>query len=44
LKTISEDGGLKSEFDGGNDMLPTAKLRTVIDRDLFTPARPHSGR
>jgi hypothetical protein len=36
LKTISEDGGFEiRNLMRGNDMLPTAKLRTVIDRDLF---------
>jgi len=36
LKTISEDGGFEiRNLMRGNDTLPTAKLRTVIDRDLF---------
>jgi hypothetical protein len=36
LKTISEDGDFEiRNLMRGNDMLPTAKLRTVIDRDLF---------
>jgi hypothetical protein len=36
LKTISEDGGFEiRNLMRGNDMLPVAKLRTVIDRDLF---------
>ncbi len=42
LKTISEDGGFEiKNLMRGNDALPTAKLRTVIDRDLFhrTPGR-----
>ena len=36
LKTISEDGGFEiRNLMRGNDTLPTAKLRAVIDRDLF---------
>lgn len=36
LKTISEDGGFEiRNLMRGNDALPTSKLRTVIDRDLF---------
>ena len=36
LKTISEDGGFEiRNLMRGGDMLPTAKLRAVIDRDLF---------
>jgi hypothetical protein len=36
LKTISEDGGFEiKNLMRGNDSLPTAKLRSVIDRDLF---------
>jgi hypothetical protein len=36
LKTISEDGGFEiRNLMRGSDMLPTAKLRTIIDRDLF---------
>jgi hypothetical protein len=36
LKTISEDGGFEiRNLMRGNDTLPTAKLRSVIDRDLF---------
>jgi hypothetical protein len=36
LKTISEDGGFEiRNLMRGSDMLPTAKLRAVIDRDLF---------
>ena len=36
LKTISEDGSFEiRNLMRGNDTLPTAKLRTVIDRDLF---------
>jgi hypothetical protein len=36
LKTISEDGNFEiRNLMRGNDMLPTAKLRTIIDRDLF---------
>jgi hypothetical protein len=46
LKTISEDGGFEiRNLMRGNDTLPTAKLRTVIDRDLFhrAPGRIPSG-
>ncbi len=46
LKTISEDGGFEiKNLMRGNDALPTPKLRTVIDRDLFhrTPGRISSG-
>jgi hypothetical protein len=40
LKTISEDGGFEiRNLMRGNDALPTQKLRTVIDRDLFHRAR-----
>ena len=36
LKTISEDGGFEiKNLMRGNDTLPTPKLRTIIDRDLF---------
>jgi len=36
LKTISEDGGFEiRNLMRGNDTLPTTKLRSVIDRDLF---------
>ncbi len=36
LKTISEDGGFEiRNLMRGNDTLPTAKLRSVIDRNLF---------
>jgi hypothetical protein len=36
LKTISEDGGFEiRNLMRGNDALPTPKLCTVIDRDLF---------
>jgi hypothetical protein len=36
LKTISDEGNFEiKNLMRGNDMLPTAKLRTVIDRDLF---------
>lgn len=36
LKTISEDGNFEiRNLMRGNDMLPTPKLRSVIDRDLF---------
>jgi hypothetical protein len=36
LKTISEDGGFEiRNLMRGNDTLPTSKLRSVIDRDLF---------
>jgi hypothetical protein len=46
LKTISEDGGFEiKNLMRGNDTLPTPKLRTVIDRDLFhrTPRRIEAG-
>ena len=46
LKTISEDGGFEIRYlMRGNDALPTAKLRTVIDRDLFhrAPGRIPAG-
>jgi hypothetical protein len=46
LKTISEDGGFEiRNLMRGNDELPTAKLRTVIDRDLFhrAPGRIPAG-
>ena len=46
LKTISEDGGFEiKNLMRGNDSLPTSKLRTVIDRDLFhrAPGRIPSG-
>ena len=46
LKTISEDGGFEiKNLMRGNDMLPTAKLRSVIDRDLFhrAPGRIPAG-
>jgi hypothetical protein len=46
LKTISEDGGFEiRNLMRGNDALPVAKLRTVIDRDLFhrAPGRIPSG-
>ena len=46
LKTISEDGGFEiRNLMRGNDTLPTAKLRAVIDRDLFhrTPGRIPAG-
>lgn len=46
LKTISEDGGFEiKNLMRGNDSLPTPKLRTVIDRDLFhrAPGRIPSG-
>jgi hypothetical protein len=46
LKTISEDGGFEiRNLMRGNDALPTAKLRTVIDRDLFhrSPGRIPAG-
>jgi hypothetical protein len=36
LKTISEDGGFEiRNLMRGSDTLPTPKLRSVIDRDLF---------
>jgi len=46
LKTISDDGGFEiKNLMRGNDTLPTAKLRTVIDRDLFhrAPGRIPAG-
>jgi hypothetical protein len=46
LKTISEDGGFEiKNLMRGNDSLPTPKLRSVIDRDLFhrAPGRIPSG-
>lgn len=46
LKTISEDGGFEiRNLMRGNDILPIAKLRAVIDRDLFhrAPGRIPSG-
>jgi hypothetical protein len=46
LKTISEDGGFEiRNLIRGNAMLPTAKLRAVIDRDLFhrAPGRIPAG-
>jgi hypothetical protein len=46
LKTISEDGGFEiRNLMRGNDALPTAKLRAVVDRDLFhrAPGRIASG-
>jgi hypothetical protein len=46
LKTISEDGGFEiRNLMRGNDTLPTAKLRCVIDRDLFhrAPGRIPAG-
>jgi hypothetical protein len=46
LKTISEDGGFEiRNLIRGNDTLPTAKLRAVIDRDLFhrAPGRIPAG-
>jgi hypothetical protein len=46
LKTISEDGGFEiRNLMRGNDMLPTAKLCAVIDRDLFhrAPGRIAAG-
>jgi hypothetical protein len=46
LKTISEDGGFEiRNLMRGNDTLPTAKLRTVINRDLFhrAPGRIPAG-
>jgi hypothetical protein len=46
LKTISEDGSFEiRNLMRGNDTLPTAKLRTVIDRDLFhrAPGRIPAG-
>jgi hypothetical protein len=46
LKTISEDGGFEiKNLLRGNDALPTPKLRTIIDRDLFhrAPGRIPAG-
>jgi hypothetical protein len=46
LKTISDDGGFEiRNLMRKNDTLPTAKLRTVIDRDLFhrAPGRIPAG-
>ena len=46
LKTISEDGGFEiRNLMRGNDTLPTPKLRSVIDRDLFhrAPGRIEAG-
>jgi hypothetical protein len=46
LKTISEDGGFEiKNLMRGNDSLPTPKLRSVIDRDLFhrSPGRIEAG-
>jgi hypothetical protein len=46
LKTISEDGGFEiKNLMRGNDSLPTPKLRTVIDRNLFhrAPGRIPAG-
>jgi hypothetical protein len=46
LKTISDDGGFEiRNLMRGNDTLPTAKLRAVIDRDLFhrAPGRIPAG-
>ena len=46
LKTICEDGGFEiKNLMRGNDTLPTAKLRAVIDRDLFhrAPGRIPAG-
>jgi hypothetical protein len=46
LKTISEDGGFKiRNLMRGNDVLPTSKLRSLIDRDLFhrVPGRIPAG-
>jgi hypothetical protein len=46
LKTISEDGGFEiKNLMRGNDALPTPKLRSVIDRDLFhrAPGRIPAG-
>jgi hypothetical protein len=46
LKTISEDGGFEiRNLMRGNDTLPTAKLRSIIDRDLFhrAPGRIPAG-
>jgi hypothetical protein len=46
LKTISEDGGFEiKNLMRGHDALPTPKLRTIIDRDLFhrAPGRIPAG-
>ena len=46
LKTISEEGGFEiRNLMRGNDTLPIAKLRAVIDRDLFhrAPGRIPAG-
>ena len=46
LKTISEDGGFEiNNLMRGNDTLPTSRLRTVIDQNLFhrAPGRIPSG-
>ena len=46
IKTISEDGGFEiKNLMRGNDALPTAKLRTIVDRDLFhrAPGRIPAG-
>jgi hypothetical protein len=46
LKTISEDGGFEiRNLMRSNDMLPVAKLRAVIDRELFhrAPGRIAAG-
>ncbi|MDB5583268.1 MAG: hypothetical protein JWR80_8444 [Bradyrhizobium sp.] len=46
LKTISEDGGFEiRNLMRGNDTLPVARLRTIIDRDLFhrAPGRIPAG-
>lgn len=46
LKTICEDGGFEiRDLMRGNEKLPTVKLRSVIDRDLFhrAPGRIPAG-
>lgn len=46
LKTISEDGGFEiRNLMRGSDVMPTPKLRAVIDQDLFhrAPGRIQSG-
>ncbi len=46
LKTISEDGGFEiRNLMRGNDNLPTPRLRSIIDRDLFhrAPGRIAAG-
>jgi hypothetical protein len=46
LKTISEDGGFEiRNLMRGNDALPTAKLRAVVDQNLFhrVPGRIPAG-